>query len=111
MRNNDLVLRQQRLLVRSAQLRGDMANLSQAFIQPLAIADQARAGLQWLYRNPLWPVGALAVLIVLRPRRALVWSSRVWWGWRTFLRFRNLLGQAERIKHPNGGIGVVGSVD
>ncbi len=91
MRNADLVLRQQRLLIRSAQLRGDMASLSQAFVRPLAIADQARTGLQWLYGNPHWPVGVLVVLIVLRPRRALVWSGRVWWGWRMFHRFRNFL--------------------
>lgn len=91
MRNADLVLRQQRLLIRSAQLRGDMASLSQTFVRPLAIADQARTGLQWLYRNPHWPVGVLVALIVLRPRRALVWSGRVWWGWRMFQRFRNFL--------------------
>lgn len=83
MNNGDLLVRQQRLLVRSAQLRLELADQAQVLQRPLAVADRAQSGLYWLYRNPQWPLGALALLIVVRPRRALVWGGRLWWGWKT----------------------------
>ena len=88
MSHDELALRQQRLLVRSAQLRLALAEQTQVFKKPLAVADQARTVLQWLYRNPQWPVGALLVLLVLRPRRAIVWGGRLWWAWGRFKRAR-----------------------
>ncbi|WP_296443104.1 YqjK-like family protein [Rhodoferax sp. UBA5149] len=91
MNNDELVLRQQLLQVRSAQLRLTLADQVQVFKRPLAVADQAQSGLQWLYRNPLWPLGALVVLGVLRPRRVILWGGRVWWAWKTFNRARNLI--------------------
>ena len=89
MNKNELVLRQQRLLLRSAQLRLTLADQAQVFKRPLAVADQAQANLQWLYRNPQWPLGALLVLVVLRPRRAILWGGRLWWALKTFNRARN----------------------
>ena len=92
MNTHDLVLRQQRLLVRSTQLRLALAEQAQVFEKPLAVADQVRGSLQWLYRNPQWPLGALLVLLALRPRRALRWGGRLWLAWKTFDRARNWLG-------------------
>ncbi len=86
MNNDELLLRQQSLLVRSAQLRLAMANQVQVFRRPLAVADQARSRLQWLYSNPAWPLGALLLVFVLRPRRTIVWGGRLWWAWRMFNR-------------------------
>lgn len=93
MSNDDLVLRQQRLLMRSIELRINLADQAQVFKQPLAVADQARAALQWLYRNPQWPLGALLVVAVLRPRRAIIWSSRFLLAWRSFKRVRNWISK------------------
>lgn len=76
-------LRQQQLLVRSAELRVTLAHQAQALEGPLAVADQARAGARWLYRHPEWPLGALALLALLRPRRALRLAGRLWSGWKT----------------------------
>ena len=89
MNNDELVLRQQRLLVRSAQLRLTLADQAQVFKRPLAVADRTQAGLQWLYRNPQWPLGALLVLVVLRPRRVIVWGGRLLGAWNTFNRVQN----------------------
>lgn len=86
MNNDELILRQQRLLVRSAQLRLTLAEQTRVFKKPLAVADQAQAGLQWLYRNPQWPLGTLLILIVLRPRRVILWGGRLWWAWKVFNR-------------------------
>lgn len=93
MNNDELVLRQQRLLLRSTELRFNLTDQVQVFKRPLAVADQAQAGLQWLYRNPQWPLGALLILLVLRPRRAIVWGGRLWWAWRTFKRAQNWIAK------------------
>ena len=89
MNNDELLLRQQRLLARSSQLRLALADQAQVFKRPLAVADQAQASLQWLYRNPQWPLGALLVLVVLRPRRVIVWGGRLLGAWNTFNRVQN----------------------
>ncbi len=45
--------------LRSAQLRCEVSQQAQAFRRPLALADTARDGVHWLYRNPVlgagWP--------------------------------------------------------
>lgn len=89
MKHVDLALRQQRLLIRSAQLRSTFASQAQGFKAPLALADEIRSGVTWLYRNPHWPLGALLALVIVRPRRVILWGGRVWWGWKLFQRARN----------------------
>ena len=89
MKPDELVLRQQRLLLRSAQLRLTLADQLQAIKRPLAVADRAQTALQWLYCNPLWPLGALMLVLVLRPQRAVLWGGRLWLAWKTFERARN----------------------
>lgn len=80
----DPQLRQQQLLLRSTELRVALAHQAQALEGPLAVADQVRDGARWLYRHPEWPLGALALLALLRPRRALGLASRLWSRWNTF---------------------------
>jgi hypothetical protein len=101
MNHYELMLRQQQLLVRSAQLRHSLADQVHVFKRPLAIADQVRSSLQWLYRNPQWPLGALMILVVLRPRRALGWSGRLWRAWRLFRRTRNWVATLPRQRNSS----------
>lgn len=68
---DELMLRRGQLLLRSTQLRAQWGKQVQGLRRPLGVADEARAGVQWLLRNPVWPLAALAVVVVLRPRR--VW--------------------------------------
>lgn len=96
MNNDELILRQQRLVARSAELRLTLTNQGQVFKKPLAMADQAQAGLQWLYRNPQWPLGAMLVLVVLRPRRVILWGGRLWWAWKTFNRAQKWMAAMPR---------------
>ncbi len=91
MNNLDLVLRQQRLLLRSAQLRASLSQSAQAIQTPLNLMDGARASIQWLYNHPLYPSIALGALVLLKPRRALRWGQRLWSGWLTFQRVRQYL--------------------
>ena len=87
MNNRALQLHQQRLLLRSSALRLDLAAQAQIFKRPLALADRMSETVQWLYRNPQWPLGLVLILLVVRPGRTLVWAGRVWWLWKT-LRFQ-----------------------
>jgi hypothetical protein len=83
--------RRAQLLLRSAQLRNDLAQHVQVLRKPLGWVDQTRAAGDWLRRNPQWPLGALAVVALLRPRRALRWAGTAWWGFSLFQRARRLL--------------------
>ncbi len=88
MPHDELLLRQQRLLTRSAQLRLDLGQQAQAFKRPLDLVDQARAALRWLAANPVWPLGAVMLLAVLRPRGAITWGGRLWWTWNAYKQAR-----------------------
>jgi hypothetical protein len=87
-RQRELELNRERLLARSAQLRLELGAQSAVLRTPLAVVDQVRAGSHWLRQHPAWPLGALAVLVLLRPGRALRWSSRLLWGWQLWRRAR-----------------------
>ena len=65
MKHAELVLRQQRLLLRSAELRLTLADQLLVLKSPLTLLDRTRDTLQWLYRRPLWPTAGLLVLLVL----------------------------------------------
>ena len=90
-RVDSLAHRQQRLLVRSSELRSQFARDAQVWKQPLALADRVRAGWRWLRAHPEVPLAAAAMLVVLRPRRAwrLIW--RLWAGWRFWRRVQDRL--------------------
>jgi len=76
----ELAQRQQQLLLRSAALRATLGQQARVLQTPLALADQARAGVQWLRSQPLWPVASLLLIALTRPRRAMRWVSRLWLG-------------------------------
>lgn len=90
-RAQQLTDRKQQLLIRSAELRIAFGHEARALQAPLAVADQAVAGVQWLRAHPVWPLGSVALLAALRPRRVLGWGARLWWGWRLVRRARGWL--------------------
>jgi hypothetical protein len=77
----ELQVRRERLRLRSAELRLHVAADAGVLVAPLALADQAGAALRWLRRHPQVPLLALGLMFVARPRRALRWAARLWWGW------------------------------
>ena len=83
MNPNELQLRQQRLLIRSTELRLQLREQLDSLQRPAAVADQVKAGATWLYQHPQWPAGVLALLLILKPRRALAWSGKLWWFWKS----------------------------
>ncbi len=86
-----LMQRQQRLRIRSAELRLRLANQAQVLQAPLAAIDQARSSVQWLRAHPQWPLAALALLAVMGPQRAVRWAARLWWGWGLYQRMQQRL--------------------
>ena len=91
-----LRVRQLRLQARSGQLRAGLAEQLRAFHAPLGLADRALLVYDWLRANPLVPLGAVALWLLLRPLKSLHWSSRwtarLWWAWRTVREVRRWLG-------------------
>lgn len=93
---HELARRQQQLLIRSAELRVTLAHEARALQAPLAVGDQVRAGAQWLRQHPLFPVLAVALLALKRPRVILRWGSRVLWGWGLYQQVRDWLGSVNK---------------
>lgn len=90
MRPDELRLRQQLLLIRSTELRHMLHNDLQHLQRPAAWADQLKAGLTWLYRHPQWPAAALALLLIVKPRRVVAWTGRLWWLWKSAKKLRRM---------------------
>lgn len=93
MKKIDPGLRQQYLLRRSAALRLSLAEQAQGFKKPLALVDQVRAGAQWLYRHPVWPLGAALLLAVMFSKRtALLWGGRLLGVWSIYKQVHQVMG-------------------
>lgn len=83
-------MRRGELLARSRMLRGQLAAQTLPLQRTLSLADAARDRLRWLASHPQWVAVIVAIPIVLRPRRALSWGMKLWWGWRMVQRLRGL---------------------
>jgi hypothetical protein len=84
----DLRARRARLIARSAALRGTLVREAAAWERPLGMADGALLALRWVHAQRHWLIGAAALLLATRPRRALRWLRRGWWLWRLSRRLR-----------------------
>lgn len=88
---DELLRRREQLLLRSAQARADWAQQANVLRRPLALVDQARAATQWLLQHPEWPIGALLIVVVLRPVRVLRWAGYAWQGYALYRRVQRLM--------------------
>jgi len=88
--------RQQQLLLRSAELRHNLAHQARALQSPLVLVDQVRSGLHWLRQHPVWPLAALGLLAFRRPRRILRWLPRLLGGWQLYRQLRDWLQRPDQ---------------
>jgi hypothetical protein len=88
---DELLQRRERLLLRSGQLRREWALHADALRAPLGVADRARSATVWLVQHPEWPIGAVVLIVLLRPRRALRWASYAWQGYGVYRRVQRVL--------------------
>lgn len=88
---DELLARQQSLLIRSGELRVSLAYQIQFLKTPLAVADQARQGVQWLQQNPKIPLGILLASAVFKPRRVFRLARKALWAYGLFRRAKSFL--------------------
>ncbi len=80
----DLAVRRGALTVRIEMQRSALAAQLQPVARLAGGVDQALVGVDWLKRNPRVVAAAVALLVVLKPRRVWAWSRRafmLWRGW------------------------------
>lgn len=90
-RQQELHVRRGELLAQSRLLRERLAGETMPLQRALSVADAARDRVQWLMARPQWIAAIAAIPVLLRPRRALAWALKLWWGWRMMARVRRLL--------------------
>jgi len=84
----ELALKKQRLQLASAAQREAFAAYAKTWQPAFAVADQVRAGANWLRRHPALPVAVLVALLVARPRTLLRLAGRGWFIWQGWKRLR-----------------------
>ena len=82
------------LLQRSALLRQRAASELQHMQPALALGDRLLQAAAWVRRNPMYLAGALAVLLVLKPRAMLRATTRVWSLWQSWQQARRWIVRA-----------------
>ena len=90
---HDLLARQNRLLQSSAALRLRASTELQQMEPALAMGDRLLQAATWLRRNPVYLAGALAVLVVLKPRAVLGTATRAWSIWQSWQNARRWIAQ------------------
>lgn len=88
-----LVQRQQQLLLRSTELRVTLTRQAQVLKAPLSVVDQLRSVVHWMGRHPAWPMAALGLLSLTRPRRLLRWLPPLMGGVQLLLLLRRGFGR------------------
>jgi len=76
-----LVERRENLIKLAAAQRAALAQDIEPWRIPLARVDQGLTALRAIKRNPVWIVGGVAVLTVLRPYRVMKWLRGGWVAW------------------------------
>lgn len=89
---DELMRRRGELIARSRALRQDWSSQAGALRSSFAVADQVRTGVRWLASHPQWPLGVVAVLVIVRPQRVVKLVGTAWWGYRLFRRVRRVVG-------------------
>jgi hypothetical protein len=95
----DRTARREELLLRSAQLREQLAQRVQVFRPALRTADKVREGAQWVRRNPAWMLlgaAALGGMAVMRPAMVLRLTARAWSGWLLLRRVQPVVAALRR---------------
>ena len=87
----ELALRKQRLQLKCADQRADLVRHAQAFTPVFRSIDRIADGIRWARDNAPILSGIGVFVLVARPRAALRWARRGWFGWQLVRRIRNLV--------------------
>lgn len=78
----EIIRRRERLLMRAATQREELADLARHLRAPAAAIDHVKSAVQTLKAHPVLLAFPLAVLALWRPRRIIAWGGRAWMVWR-----------------------------
>lgn len=95
-RQLELALRKQRLQIRSAALREELAGQALAVAPLFVVGDVLREAGRWLRRHPEALVAVGAALLVARPRLLVRWGRRGIVAWQTWRKARAWLEARRR---------------
>lgn len=90
-RRIDLALKRQQLQLQAAEQRLALRHDLARFAPALSVADTVRAGIAEVKRHPEWLVGAIVLLVVVRPRTVLRWLQRGVVAWQVTSQARRLV--------------------
>jgi hypothetical protein len=76
-----LIEQRENLISQAAAQRSALAQAIEPWRMPLARVDQGLVVLRTIQRNPLWLVGGVTFLTVLRPYRVAKWLRGGWLTW------------------------------
>lgn len=76
-----LIEQRKNLINQAAAQRSALAQAIEPWRIPLARVDQGLVALRTLQRNPLWLVGGVVFLTLLRPYRIAKWLQGGWVAW------------------------------
>lgn len=76
--------RRERLVVKAAAQRDEVALLLAPWAGPLALADKGVAAAAYVHAHPGLVLVAVAALVVASPKRALRWARRAYVAWRGY---------------------------
>jgi hypothetical protein len=96
-RQLELALRKQRLQIRSASLREELAGQLAVFEPALAVGDRVRAGARWLRGHPEAVAAAAVAMAVARPHAVFRWARRAVFAWRALARVRGWLSAGRSV--------------
>lgn len=89
----DIRARRERLLLKSAAQRDEVAQLVTVWHGPLGLVDRGIAVGAYVRSNPGVVLLPLAIIALLSPRRSLRWARRSFVAWRGYRWVTNLLAR------------------
>ncbi len=87
----ELAERRERLVAKIALQRTELSGHMAPWKGVCAVADQGINALRYLRQHPAWVAGAVALVVALRPRKALAWMRRGWTVWKLIRNLRQRL--------------------
>lgn len=96
-------LRRERLIARAAAQREAFAYDVEALAPAIGVVDRGIAAVTWVRAHPAVLVAAAGVMLVLRPRRTIRWSFRLYSIWQGYRRLTARLGVERQPRSPAPG--------
>ena len=87
----DIRRRRAELVEQAAQQRDELSRRVRAGVAWFDASTWISAAWRVVRSRPFLIGGAVALFVVLRPKRVIAWSARIWTGWQAFRRVGRLV--------------------